>query len=219
MYKIRLIAVFVLIFMSCQISRAQLTEGKVIYDLSYPESGLDQQTLDMLPGESTTFFKNDKMRIDMKMGMGMNSSVIMNNAKKEVHVLMDMMGNKMDMLITEKDVDKEMKDEGEYKIVKTNDVRKIAGYNCKKAVITAKDGKEFSVWYTNDIIVKNANWNNQFKSIDGFLMEFRMNQNGLTVEMSAREVASEKVTDEIFNIPPGYKKVTRDDLKKMSEGK
>ena len=70
-----------------------------------------------------------------------------------------------------------------------------------------------------DIILKNANWNNQFKSIEGFLMEFRINQSGLTMEMTAKEVSPEKVSDAIFVIPPGYKPVTKDDLRKMSQGK
>ena len=197
----------------------QISEGKITYDISYPESGLDEETLAMLPTESNTVFKSDKMRIDMKMGMGMNNIILVDNAKKEVHLLMDMMGNKMDMLMTDKDIDKEIKDEGEYTITKKEGTRQIAGYPCNKALIKTKDGKEFSVWYTKEIKVKNANWNNQFKSIDGFLMEFRLNQNGLTMEMTAREVSIEKVNDDVFNIPPGYKVMSKEDLKRMTEGK
>ncbi len=211
-----LIIVFVL---ACNFSYSQITEGKVVYDISYPESGLDAQTLQMLPSESSTYFKNDRMRIDMKMGMGMNNRILVDNSKKDVHVLMDMMGNKMDMYMTEKEIDKELNDEGEYTISKSDETKEIAGYICNKAVINTKDGNKFNVWYTKKINIKNANWNNQFKSLDGFLMEFRMNQNGLTMEMTARNISLEKVNDEIFIVPEGYKVMSKEDLKKMSKGK
>lgn len=211
--------VLILSVLHYQLSFAQVKEGKIIYDISYPESGLDNQTLAMLPTESSSFFKNDMMRIDMKMGLGMNNTILINNSKKEVHLLMDMMGQKMQMQLTEKDIDKQIKDEGEYSITEQKDTKQIAGYLCNKALVSTKDGKNFSVWYTKDIQVKDANWNNQFKKINGFMMEFRMNQNGLTMEMTAREVLTDKVNDEVFKIADGYKTMSKDDLKRMSQGK
>ena len=201
------------------IAHSQVTEGKVIYDISYPESGLDDVTLQMLPSESSTYFKDDKMRIDMKMGMGINNSILVDNSKKDVHVLMDMMGNKMDMYMTEKEIAKELDDEGKYTITKSEETKEIAGYTCNKAVISTKEGSKFNVWYTTKIKIENANWNNQFKSLDGFLMEFRMNQNGLTMEMTARSISLEKVNDAIFAVPDGYKVMSKEDLKKMSKGR
>ena len=46
-----------------------------------------------------------------------------------------------------------------------------------------------------------------------------MNQNGLTMEMTARNISLEKVNDEIFIVPEGYKVMSKEDLKKMSKGK
>ena len=126
-----------------QRSFGQISEGKIIYDISYPESGLDEETLSMLPTESNTVFKNDKMRIDMKMGMGMNNIILVDNKKKVVHLLMDMMGNKMDIMMTENDINKEIKNEGKYNITLQDNTKIIAGYLCNKALITTKDGKSF----------------------------------------------------------------------------
>lgn len=197
----------------------QIKEGLVIYNITYPDSEFDKELMKMMPSESSTYFKEDKMRIDMKVGSAMNNSIIIDNSKKEVHVLMDMMGNKMDMAMTEKDIEKDLKKEGEYTISKEIETKMIAGYQCNKALISTKDGQEFSVWYTKAILVKNANWNNQFRGLDGFLLEFRMNQNGLTLEMTAREIRTEKVSDDIFKIPSGYKSVSKNDLEKMMPSK
>ena len=219
MKKIRMTALVICFLLIGDWAFSQVKEGMVIYDITYPDTDFDKDVMKMLPSESSTFFKDDKMRIDMKVGTSMNNSIIVDNSKKEVHVLMDMMGNKMDMAMTEKDVEKDIKNEGAYTISKIDETKKIAGYICNKALINTKDGQEFSVWYTKDILVKNANWNNQFRGLEGFLMEFRMNQNGLTMEMTAREIRTEKVSDDIFKIPSGYKSVSKNDLEKMMPSK
>ena len=197
-----------------------LDAGKVIYDISFPESNFDEQTLSMMPKEATMYFNNDKTRMEMQMGMGMNMITIGDNKSKTATVLMDMMGNKTAMTMTEQDIIKESKKAGEYEIKNTDETKIIAGYLCRKAVVTLKDKNSFNVWFTDQIKVKNANWNNQFKNINGFLMEFRMDQNnGLSMQMTAKKVSDEKPADDLFVVPEGYKKMTKDEMMKMYGGK
>lgn len=209
------------ILFSYDLSSAQtITEGKVIYDISYPESGFDKQTLAMMPTEATMYFKSDKTRMEMQMGMGMNMITLADNKSKTTTILMDVMGNKTAMKMTEEDIKREVKSTGEYEITKTNETKTIAGFLCRQAVVTLKDKNSFNVWYTDQIKVNNSNWNNQFKNIDGFLMEFRMDQkNGLSMQMTAKKIMEEKPGDELFVVPDGYKNMTRDEMIKMYGGK
>ena len=206
-------------FLCYHFSYSQVTEGRIIYDISYPGNTFDSVMKKNLPVQCVAYFNADKMRMDMSMGAGVLNSVIVDNVLQEVHVLMDMSGHKTDFFMTRKDIEREEKGKGTYKILKSDDVSVIAGYNCKKATAELSEGNSYTVWYTNDIKVNNSNWNNQFRDIDGFLMEFTMNQGVLTMAMRARKVFPEKVSQEIFQVPAGYQPVSGSDLKKMMEGR
>ena len=212
--KSLILSLFILISFTGQTQ--SITEGKVIYTITYLESDIDPQMLSMMPTEAVMYFTNDKTRMEMKMGMGMNLVTLTDNKLKNTTVLMDVMGNKTAMTMTEDDIKKEAKKAGEYEIVKTNETKNIAGYLCKKAIVTLKDKNQFNVWYTDQIKVSNVNWNNQFKNIDGFLMEFKMDQNsGMSMNMTAKSIAAEKAPEQLFIIPEGYKKMTKDEMIKQ----
>ncbi len=216
----RILIIIAILFSINGIYAQSMSAGKVIYAISYPESSLDEQTLAMMPTEATMYFNDDKTRMEMQMGMGMNMVTIADNKTKSATVLMDMMGNKTAMTMTEDDINKEAKNAGEYEIKKTEETKTIAGYLCKKAVVTLKNKNSFNVWYTDQIRVKNSNWNNQFKNIDGFLMEFRMDQNnGLSMLMTAKKITDVKPGDELFVVPGDYKKMTKEEMMKMYGGK
>jgi GLPGLI family protein len=127
---------------------------------------------------------------------------------------MDIIGNKTAMKMTEAEMARQKRKVPEYEIKQTEEKREIAGYPCKKADIKSKDG-DFSVWYTEDIAVRNSNWDSPFKGIHGFLMEFAMVQNGMNMKLAAKKVSEEKVDDSMFIIPEGYKMTTPEELQKM----
>ena len=210
----------IILFCFSQVEAQSITEGKVVYQISYPDSSIGELAVAMMPTEATMYFKNDKTRMDMKMGMGMNLIALADNKAKTTIVLMDMLGNKTAMKMNEQEINKESKKAGEYEITKTNETKTIAGYLCKKATVTLKDKNSFNVWYTDEIKVQNSNWNNQFKNIDGFLMEFRMDQSlGISMEMTAKTIVNEKQSDSLFVVPDGYNTMTKDELMKMYGGK
>jgi GLPGLI family protein len=199
----------------------KISEGKVIYDITYPGTELDQNTLAMMPSESTLYFKKEQSRMEMKTGMG-NMTTISNAKDESAVTLMDMMGNKMAIKMTKEDMKKEQAKAGndakpDVKI--TGETKDIAGYKCTKAIVTSagKDKKSYNAWFTKDI--EGANTSRQkIEGIDGFLMEFQYEQQGMTMKMSVRSVEKQAVDDAMFKIPDGYKEMTMDDMKKMGAG-
>jgi hypothetical protein len=207
---------FLFLFLAAALpTQAQITEGKIIYDITYPGSTFDSVTVKNLPSECAAFFNEDKLRMDIALGLGMSNTILVDNVKQEVHVLTDMAGNKTDFVIRPK----EKPEKTDYKIELKDERRIIAGYECRKAVATDKNGNSYTVWYTNQIKTHNANWNTQFREIDGFLMEFTINQTSLTMNMTVRSLHPEKVNPDIFKVPDGYQLLTEDDLKRMGRGK
>lgn len=195
-------------------AQKKVSEGKVIYELSFPDMELDAATASMMPSEMTIYFKDYLMRTEMNMGMGMSTVSISNGKEKITTVLTDIMGNKSAVKMTEADMEKQKSRVPKYEIINSDAAKEIAGYKCKRADIKSKDG-DFSVWFTGDIAVKNSNWDSPFKGINGFLMEFVMNQGGMNMKLSAKNVIEEKVNDSMFTVPEGYKMTTPDEFKKM----
>ena len=74
-----------------------------------------------------------------------------------------------------------------------------------------KDNVSSDLYYTDRINARIA-VNVQFPGVDGFPMEFMVDQNGLKMKFSVKNVISEPVADSIFSIPSDYKQVTPDDL-------
>lgn len=207
---------------TCNLTFAQKNnfEGKVVFDISFPGMELDASTAAMLPKESTIYIKGDKSRTEMSMGMGMSNATISDGKSKSATVLMDIMGSKYAIKMTEADMKKSQGDT-KAKVKLLDETKEIAGYKCKKAEITL-DNKEktvATVYYTPEIGGKELNWSkNEFGDIDGFLMDFETVQNGMTMKMTAKKVSPEKIDDSKFIIPADYKPTTQEELQKMFGG-
>ncbi|MFI5219900.1 MAG: DUF4412 domain-containing protein [Bacteroidia bacterium] len=203
---------------SAVLNAQKINEGKVVYEISYPDADIPDEQLAMMPTESSIQFKGTQSRLDMAMGMGMSMIMIFDGKEKTSTTLMDMMGSKTATKMTEQD----MKEEKEKKGIKdpqvklTDETKTIAGYVCKKAVITTEDGS-FDVFYTNDIENK-SQWEERYKGLNGFLMEYQMKQGPMTMKMVAKSVGKEKVDEKIFEIPADYKMMTKEEMKKMYGG-
>jgi GLPGLI family protein len=202
-------------------AQTKFSEGKIVFDITYPGTDLDQNMMAMMPTDATIYVKKDMSRMEMKMGMG--SMVAISDAKSgTTTTLMDMMGQKIAMKITPDDLKKEKEKSGKPQVQITDETKDIAGYKCRKAIVTTTtDGKDkytFNVWFTKDIEAKNSA-KNQIEGIDGFMMEFETKQQGMTIKMTAQSVTPQPVDDSMFVIPDGYKQMTMDDMKKMGGGR
>ena len=203
-----------------QNTKHQVSSGKIIFDITYPETQLDEKTMANLPTESVMFFKNDKVKIDVNMPMS-KTTIISDNKTGEGTMLLDMMGNKWAIKMNKEQLLKEKETtNGKPKVELTHESKVIAGYNCTKAIITinTKLGeKSFDAWFTKDLKVKNS-FSSQIEGIDGFLMEFYNTQNAMNMKMTARSVEPMEVADSEFSIPDGYQQKTMDELKGMGRG-
>ena len=198
-------------------STAQVSEGTVIYDISYPENRYDSAVMAVLPVECQAYFNKEMVRLDMASGAGVNNRIIVNNSNEEVHVLTEIYGSKTDFFMSGRDRAKMADDQ--FKVTYTDEKKSIAGYPCRKAEVKSDKGQNYSVWYTSEIAAVNSGLYNQFRGIDGFLLEFEVESGAVKMKMTAREVKAGTVEPSVFLIPEGYQRVTEQDLKRMERGK
>ena len=200
-------------------AQQKISEGKVVYAITYPDMDLDPQMMAMLPAESVVYFKDHWSRTDMNMGTGIYSVTIINSKTKEVTTLMDMMGTKTATVIPEPE---ETKDKGkspdntkDFELL--NEKKEIAGYPCKKAILKNTDGTSFELFYT-DFILSESQFAKQWNNFKGFPMEYVIVTSGFNMKLVAKEVSGETVSDTLFTIPPDYKLITQEEFSKMLEG-
>lgn len=195
---------------------SQLKEGYIRYDIKFDNTEFSDQEKAMLPTMSEIWFKDSKMLMHMPAAMGIDTRVLVTGT--DMTMLMDMMGNKMAIKSGKEEMEKSAKSGKSYKVKTLVDEKKmIAGYECKKAIMTSEDGEEVTLWYSDKLRVEAA-WYYQMNGITGCPMEFTMNNNGLTFNMLAVEVKTVKPADDLFVIPADYKVMTQEELQKMFGG-
>ncbi|MES1226781.1 MAG: DUF4412 domain-containing protein [Bacteroidota bacterium] len=155
------------------------------------------------------------------------------NAKKAVTVTMNMMGMKkgFNATIDELTADTKKTDSSDKPKVKYfDDVKEIAGYKCKKAIVTSKnpqtgDPMDATIWYCPDLIMPKINTGggmggnplgNLSESITGFPMEMSMDlgqQGTMTMKTTKVDLKAE-IKDDEFKVPSDYELKTYKEFKK-----
>lgn len=195
--------------------------------------------------KTTVYFKGDLIKTLSKSDFG-NSIVIIDKKNKRTTTLTEAMGRKTGFFVTEEDEEAMRKRmdslreargqsansrEPQIEIINTNDTKKIAGYNCKKAIIKRQTMQgavnETTVWFTPDFKMANGypepgisggmgrgmrgGGNTGFvigglDKIDGFVMGMEMKRpNGFEMKMEVNKVELDPVIeDKVFEIPKGY---------------
>lgn len=202
-------------------AQEKLKEGKVTFEISINNAEeMNDQMLAMMPKEMTVYFKNGKSRGEMDM-MGGKVISITDSKAGETVTCMDIMGKKQAIKTTREDAEKEKSKAGDYEVKITDDTKEIAGYKCKKAIITYKnkDDKtsDMIVWFTNELEASNSE-KYSWKGIDGYMMEFSVDQRGMGMKFTCTSVKKQSVEDDMFKIPEGYTIMTQEEMMKQYGG-
>jgi hypothetical protein len=209
-----IVALLLISFPASLFAQKSVSEGKVVFDISFNEEDMDPQMKAMMPTESTVYFKGGKSCTELSMAMGMSSASIYDSKTGQITALTDFMGNKTYMTM---DASKESAKQGKPSVEQTSETKTIAGYVCKKAVVKLADGSTNVVYYTDKITAGMAEIAGA-KDLGGYPMQYTIEQMGFKMTFTAKTVTAEKVSDDKFKVPAGYKFVTQEELQKMYGG-
>jgi GLPGLI family protein len=194
-------------------------EGTVTYALEYKDLPAEMAMMEsMLPDEMTTRIKGEKSRLEQSLGMGMSQVTITDSKKESGTLLLDMMGKKIAVEMSKAELEKmekgDDKKKPEFKYVDGAE-KKIAGYNCKKAMVIMEGAGEMEVYYTEEIP---ATASKHYEGLKGFPLEYTINAGQFKMKMTAKEVKSEKIDAALFVVPSGYEKMTFEEFQKSMSG-
>lgn len=195
-------------------SENALTEGIIEYnasvvDESHPMAGL-------APGSATVRFKDNKFELQMSTMGVFNTIFISNPGQRTLSQMVKFLDIKNACIQTEADLAAENKSY-ELKFKETKEVKKIAGYSCKKVIATmASDPSvSFDIYYTDELGGDSLNLLSPYKPIKGMLMEYRLKKLGLEMSFTATSVKKEEIPDNVFEIPAYYKIVTMPEMEQL----
>ena len=213
----RILLTLAVVLVSIGFTNAQAEEGHITYKISIESD--DAAIASMMEGSTfEIFFKGEKSRIDMSMGM-MFSMVTITDGKDILMLMGGMMGKKA-VLTSKKDLEKDLEKEGKEPDVDVKFVsgkKKVAGYDCKKAIIMDGDGNEIVYWYTEKLKLADPGQSNAQGNIPGIALAFEMDRQGMVMSYIATSVEESIKDKSLFKmvIPDGYEKMTMEEMKSM----
>ena len=185
-----------LIVGSITVNYAQIKEGHVTYKIDISTENPDMEmVVGMMQGSTLDIYFKEKMtRAEMKMGSMMNMTTISDEKSGKLLMLMSgMIGKKAISTTTEELSSEDEKEKPKYEVELVDETKDIAGYKCKKAILTDEEG-----------------------------MQYEINNSGLVMGMTVTNITKElsKSDLKLFDmaIPEGYAEMTMEELQQMGMG-
>ncbi|MBW7868776.1 MAG: GLPGLI family protein [Brumimicrobium sp.] len=207
---------------------AQITKGQISYDVDYSSDSPEAaQYMERLQNSSLDiYFTDGILASNSVMGEFMTLKSVSVQSLDSTFIFMDGMMGKIAMRLSNKENQDDRNSQSlvadDAKVELIDETKKIAGYDCKKAIITQKDGETSEVWYTTAILPSYRGGTYFSDKIPGATMAITAKMNGMDVKISAYSVKTKfKKEEEIFSTatPKGYKVMTPEDMKKMRGGR
>lgn len=196
-------------------------EGVITYKITYPDNKFSESQMAMFPKVMIITIKGDQARSEIQTPMGPQIEIT-NYAEKSKVGLINMMGQKYAIPETSDQIMEDLKEEPTPVVEITGETRTIAGYTCKKAIVTVNDNgsaTKYDGWFTEDFGAENPNFDNPiYKDINGVMMEFSMVTPQFTMVFSAISVEKKKVSSKEFDIPADYTVTTKAELQSKMGG-
>jgi len=213
---------FLLLFLvSAALVAGKPFEGVITYKISYPDAKLTEAQLNMVPKVMTVSIKGSKARTELNVGGGTEVAILDYAAKSKI-ALIDMMGQKFAIKQTAEEIAKENTGQPKGTVSITSETKNIAGYNCKKAIVTTdEDGVKttFEVWFTDELGGKDANFDDPiYQEVPGVMMEFIMKTPQINMKLSATSVEKKAISAKDYEIPADYTLTTSEELKSKFGG-
>ena len=212
---ILIIIIISTVFLGCGGNSSDKSEGIILYKVAYPKMDKHNIMFDFMPSKIVMKFKDDKYTTDLSAGMGMfKTNFIVDKESDTFSQLVKLINKKYVLTLQGDAISKSLELAPKLNIELTKDTKKILGYNCKKAIITVDDNEKevFTIFYTNEIAIESPNWCNQFKEIDGVMLEYQYEKYDITMRLKAQSIKFTKIDDSEFEIDEAYESITEEKM-------
>jgi GLPGLI family protein len=171
---------------SCSSKEEVTDEGTIIYSADYPNHKKNIFLYNILPKEIEISFKDGVVRNDISRGNFQNILLFDCN-QKQMEIYFQYGEEAFKSKLTPKEIQQMLNEQTAYDIRFTEETDTLAGFNVKKALATNKKNRHdvITLWYTEEIKLKNPNWYNTFKKVPGVLLAYSVDRFGIRMDYKA----------------------------------
>jgi len=220
MKKINSIFTLVLLFSSFYpFAQKKVSELTLVYDAAITTGSKEPKLGDAFDGATTTvYIKGSQSRSEMVSALASFTTIHDARTGSSV-ILQEVSGQKLLIRMTAENwKDKNRRYEG-ITFSNTEEKKTIAGYNCIKAIAKMQDGATFTVYYTNEVIPENQEYDYHFKNLNGLPLEYELTQGNLKIKYTVSKISLNPVPASKFDIPKsGYREMTYEESRKLGIG-
>jgi hypothetical protein len=219
-YGIFSILLFFLLFIgySCREHGGKnISQGEIHYNIEYSGS-MGGVPKEVLPKTLVVYFKKNKLLFEMISPFGNSGIINLTNPEDGIFdTYFSLFTIKYYYAAVEGELFPGFEGMEGMELTKTSKTAQICGFKCQNAEVTfpSDRSKVMSIWYTNEINVKNSNISTPFKEIDGVLMDFFFYLGPTEVHFSAENVYSKEISDDTFVRRDDFKRVSREEINKF----
>jgi GLPGLI family protein len=185
-----------------------VAECTITFAISTEDGNADKDVNESLKSSTkTVYIKGNDSRTDL-VSPSFTQSLLYNKTTGNAVILRQIGNNKfMTKLDNTQWAAENKKYEGMSVSLSGSETKTILGYECRKAMIQAKDGSVFTLYYATAIVPSVKEFEYQFKDIPGLVLEFESQEaEGKKIKYSATKINLSPVQVSRFDIPTsGYR--------------
>jgi len=204
-------------FSGCGSDVSNKTQGIIIYKVTYPKMDKTNLMFDFMPKKMVLKFKDDKYVSNLSAGMGMfKTSIIVDKEEDQFTQMVKLINKKYILTLKGENISKSLEKLPKYHIEQTGETKKILSYTCNKAIVTVDNDANdaFTIYYTDKIKINTPNWSNQFKDIDGVMLDYQYEKYGVCMRFEAKKIKFTAIDDSEFEVDEKYVVVSEEIMNK-----
>lgn len=211
------IGICIAFLVSCSSKEEVIHEGTIVYSADYPNHKKNIFLYNILPKEVAISFRNGKVRNDISRGNFQNIMLFdCNKNQMEIYFQYGEEAFKTNLSPTE--IQQMLNEQTQFHIRFTDETDTLAGFNVKKALAVNKKDKNdvVTLWYTEEIQLKNPNWYNTFNEIPGVLLAYSVDRFGIRMDYRATKFIpkANESGKSLFTLPAKGTSISYDEYNK-----
>ncbi len=194
------------------------SEGEIVYTINYPFEDSTQLMFDMMPAEMNYYFDENHTKSEISAGMGLfKSAYITDLDKKSLKQTVKMLNKKHQSQFKKKTFEEINPAYANLEIKETGNTKTIAGFECKEVMVSLQNKKSYNIYYSTELGKPFPNLGTPYEKIPGVLMQYTIENFGLTMEFIAESVDFKEVDSAIFEIEKEYEDISAYELNQQIE--
>ena len=197
------------IVLQCNIRKKNKAEGTIVYDVTFPYLE-DPILANVFPEEMKLTFQGENTHGYLKSLGGIVTSEFISDERNRTFVqLLKAFSDRYVMELNEEQVRDYLSIKPQMEFTSTGKTKEICGYTCYETIANFKTDSTPPVhlYHTKELDIPSPNWFNQYAKIEEVLLGYEIEQYGMRMKLTAREVDINGIDNSVFIVDPKYQTI------------